>query len=51
MSAPAIGGPVKHAIDMKEKHMPVLMPIFDRSFVRLAHDAGMRLWTPAPKNP
>jgi hypothetical protein len=31
--------------------MPVLTPILERSVVRLAHDAGKRLWIPAPKNP
>jgi hypothetical protein len=46
-----MGGPVKQATEMKEKHIPVLTPIFDKSVVRLAHDAGKRLWTPAPKNP
>jgi hypothetical protein len=36
---------------MREKHMPVRTPIFNRLVVRLAHDAGRRLWMPAPKTP
>jgi hypothetical protein len=36
---------------MKEKHMPVLTPILDKSVVKLAHEAGKRLCIPAPKKP
>lgn len=51
MRAPAMGGPVRQAREMKEKHMPVRTPILDKSDVRLAQAAGKRLWMPAPKKP
>ncbi len=51
INAPASGGPVKHAIEITEKHIPVRVPILLRSGVRLAHAAGNRLWIPAAKKP
>lgn len=48
---PAIGGPVTQATEMNEKAMPVLVPIFFMSDVRLAQHAGKRLWMPEPKKP
>lgn len=51
MRAPAIGDPVRQAINTTEKHMPVRIPILFRSGVRLAQAAGNRLCTPAAKNP
>ncbi|EKG19791.1 hypothetical protein MPH_02937 [Macrophomina phaseolina MS6] len=51
IKAPAIGGPVKQAMEIKEKHIPVRTPIFFRSLVKLAQEAGKRLCMPAPKNP
>ena len=49
--APANGGPVRHAKEMKDKHIPVRVPILVRSVVKLAQAAGKRLWIAAPKNP
>ena len=49
IKVPARGEPVKHVIDMTEKHMPVHTPILVRAEVRLAHAAGNRLWIPVAK--
>ena len=51
IKAPARGGPVKQAIEMTEKHMPVRVPILVKSEVKLAHAAGNKLWIPAAKKP